>query len=104
MISVIHQGEVLELEAGKQRILVVSRDFFNQTGLCVVCPVTAAEEEDPLHIRVTFGNTEGTVLCEHLKTMDLKKRHYRTCGTLELCQIQDVSDAVQAIFDYYPYG
>ncbi len=104
MSGVPSQGEIVCLEESGRNVLVVSRDFFNLTGLCVLCPVVSEADPDALHIPVRDGAFSGVVLCEQLKSLDLSKRFYRSVGRLPMEQIMDITDAVQAIFDYYSYG
>lgn len=42
-------------------------------------------------------------LLENLKSADLTAVHYKTVTSISFAQIQNISDAVQAIFDYFPY-
>lgn len=105
MVKAIHaeQGEILELQGRVRYVLVLSRDLFNRTGMSIVCPVVDNTFEDALHIPVQTGRVQGTALCEQIISMDLSARFYRNCGKINYMQIQNVTDAVQAIFDYYPY-
>ncbi len=104
MRTAVEQGDVLELEENRRQVLVLSKNFFNQTGLCIVCPVISEASSDALHIKVKAGDLEGFALCEQIKTIDLVKRRFRKRGSLSFAQIQEITDAVQSIFDYYPYG
>lgn len=98
------QGDLLELSGDKKRVLVLSKNFFNQSGLCILCPVISDAPEDALHIQIQTEKDTGVALCEHLKTLDLARRHYRKLGTIPFAQVQEITDAVQSIFDYYPFG
>lgn len=100
----VHQGEIILFEGSRQCALVLSRDFFNRSGLAVLCPVMKDVSEDALHIPVHMPDLEGTAMVEQLKTFDLNKRVYQKIGRLSYDQIQNITDAVQGIFDYYPYG
>ncbi len=71
------QGDILWLEREEQYVLVLSREFFNQSGMSVVCPLGDNAGPDALHRKISGISYE---------------------------QIQDISDAVQGIFDYYPYS
>lgn len=98
------QGDLLVFTRENKKALVISKDFFNRSGLSVVCPVVSQASEDALHIPISTEKEFGVALCEHLKTTDLAKRHYKKIGAIPYSQIQEVTDAVQAIYDYYPYG
>lgn len=60
--------------------------------------------EDPLHIPVFTDHLKGVAKLEQLRSLDLAARHYTRLGELPFDQIQNVADAVQAIFDYYPFS
>ncbi len=94
----IEQGTVIELESAR-RALILSTNFFNRTGMCIVCPVVGRASEDALHIRFAVNGREEVALCEHLKTLDLSARYYRTVGRLSFSMIQEVADTVQSLFD-----
>lgn len=98
------QGDILWLEKNAQYVLVLSREFFNQSGMAVVCPLRDSAEPDALHIEISCEAYTGTALLEHLRSLDLQARHYRRISSISYEQIQDISDAVQGIFDYYPYS
>ena len=101
---IAEQGDILSLTESSLCVLVLSKDFFNQTGLAVVCPVVRQAPEDALHIPVATDSFSGTALCEQLKTLDLNKRYFKKLASLSFSQIQEITDAVQSIFDYFPFG
>ncbi len=98
------QGDILWLEKEAQHVLVLSREFFNRSGMSVVCPLRDYAKPDALHIGITSEAYTGMALIEHLRSLDLEARHYRKVSCISYEQIQDISDAVQGIFDYYPYS
>lgn len=38
-MTLVQQGELLHIPGVKSDVLVLSKNFFNQTGFAVVCPV-----------------------------------------------------------------
>ncbi|MBQ9157642.1 MAG: type II toxin-antitoxin system PemK/MazF family toxin [Eubacterium sp.] len=53
-----------------------------------------------------YGNADdqaGTAMIEQLRSLDIKSRHYKRISEISFEQIQNISDAVQSIFDYYPW-
>lgn len=104
MGSYVHQGDIIRLSEPQIDALVLSKDFFNQMGMAVLCPVKKNEAQTVLHIRITDHDYEGFACLDGLKSMDLRKRYYKTLGSLDFQQIQELSDTVQAIFDCYPYN
>lgn len=104
MGSSVKQGDIIELGGEKRQALVLSKDFFNESGLAIVCPVVQKAGRDALHVVVETERVAGIALCEQLKAMDLQKRYYRTIGRISFSGIQEITDLVQSIFDYYPYS
>ena len=98
------QGDIIVLESNAMHVLVLSREFFNRSGLAVVCPVNKDAHPDPLHIPLQTADYQGTAMLEHLKSIDLRARLYKTIASVDFSTIQDISDAVQGIFDYYPFS
>lgn len=103
-MNLVRQGDILFLEKNSMYVLVLSKDFFNRSGLAVVCPVQKEAFEDALHIKVETPVFKGIALLEHIKSIDLQARFYRKITEIQFEQIQDISDAVQSIFEYYPFS
>ena len=98
------QGDILELTGRIGYVLVLSKDYFNKTGMSIVCPVVRSASKDALHIPVQTDQIRGIALCEQMRSIDLSARHFKYFGKISYPQIQTVSDVIQSIFDYYPYG
>lgn len=100
----IKMGEVLRLKDVGFPVLVLSKDFFNKSGMIVACPIAEKAAPDALHIPIHTENLSGIALLEHLKSLDIRARFYKSEGRISFEQIQDIADAVQSIFDYYPFS
>ena len=103
-MNAIAQGDILSVERINTPILVVSKAFFNQTEQIVACPILKNASEDPLHIPVIATNMQGIVLCEQMKLLDLRVRGYKKLTELKIEDVMNIADAIQSIFDYYPFG
>ena len=99
----VHQGEIIKLESSSITALVMSREFFNQSGFAIVCPIVKTASGDALHIPVKTKDFSGIALLEHMKSLDLQARHYKSIGVIDIPQIQNISDAAQDILNYYPF-
>jgi len=100
MTKAIRQGDILKVENLKDSFLVVSKDFFNTTELVFVCPIVTRALPDPLHIPIKTADSEGSVLCEQLRLLDLRLRGYKLIGSTDYAARMDIADAIQGIFDY----
>ena len=100
MIVDVHQGDILKIEKIKIPVLVVSKDFFNQTGEIIGCPVFDEGKDGPLHIRICGDEMNGYVHCEKLNLFDLNVRGHSKVDRIHMTAIMDITDAIQGIFDY----
>lgn len=96
----VEQGDLLRVEGLKYPVIVVSNNFFNQSGKAVVCPIVRQAAPGPLHIRLTDCPAEGFALCEQVRYVDLGARRGSKIGAARYYDVMDVSDAVMGIFDY----
>lgn len=96
----IEQGDLLRVSGLNYPVIVVSNDFFNESGKAVVCPILKSAAEGPLHIRLKNCPVEGYVLCEQVRYIDLSARRFSKMTQTHYYDIMDISDAVMGIFDY----
>lgn len=99
-MTVIEQGDMLKVSGIKYPVIVVSNNFFNQSGKVIACPILKNAVEGPLHIKLRDSAVEGYVLCEQVKYLDLKARNFSKLTSTHYFDIMDILDAVMGIFDY----
>ena len=98
--GMVHQGDLLKVERVNTPVLVVSKDFFNQSGEIIGCPVLSQSSEGPLRIPVQTAEISGVVHCEKLSLLDLNVRGYKKIDRISIADCINIIDAVQGIFDY----
>lgn len=96
----IEQGDMLRVSGINYPVIVVSNNFFNQSGKVIACPIVKKAMEGPLHIKLKDSSVDGIVLCEQVKYLDLKARHFSKLTATHYFDIMDISDAVMGMFDY----
>ncbi len=80
------QGDIIMLDfqpqasgeqSGRRPAIVVSNDFFNGlSNMAIVCPITSTTSNFPLNVLLDEQTmTQGSILCQHVKSLDLKIRH-----------------------------
>ena len=59
--------------------VVISNNVFNKnTKMVIVCPITSNEKEFPTHYRLEdTKKVQGSVLCEHVRSIDYEIRNLR---------------------------
>ena len=99
-MSRVEQGDLLKVTGLNYPVMVVSNNFFNETGKAIVCPIVKNAVEGPLHIRLKESTVEGYVLCEQVRYVDLTVRRFSKLGDAHYYDVMDISDAVMGMFDY----
>lgn len=108
----VRQGDIIKLDfnpqagheqAGYRPALVISNDIFNaKTNMTIVCPITNTQSYFPLHIPLDERtSTTGTILCEHVKSLDIGRRNYRVIEALPKDILQKVIDVVYAEIEIF---
>ena len=96
----VDQGDIIKTDRYAMPVLVVSKNFFNESGRIIGCPIMKEVAEGPLHLQIETKKVKGYVLCEELKMLDLKLRRYQIMDRISMNDIVNVTDAIQGIFDY----
>lgn len=96
----IEQGDIIIIEKMKGHFLIVSKNFFNTTEQAILCPVVPDTFPDPLHIAIKTAETQGIIMCEQMRLIDLRYRGYKKIDQIHYSDIINITDAIQSIFDY----
>ena len=94
------QGDILKVASIQYPLVVVSKNFFNESGMVMACPILRDAVCGPLRIRTSNAEMPGYVYCEQLRIVDLNTRQFSRTGFIPLQELMDIMDAIQSIFDY----
>lgn len=66
-------------QAGIRPAVVISTNTFNQnTKMVILCPITSNNKEFPTHYQLEDTmNVHGSVLCEHVRSVDYEIRNLK---------------------------
>jgi mRNA interferase ChpB len=87
-------------QRGRRPVLIVSADEFNKHFLPLVCPITsggAYVRDKGFAVPVTGGKTSGVVLCNQIRTLDIKARRGRRVEAADASVVQQALWALQDI-------
>lgn len=87
----IQQGAVLKVEKIKDPVFVASKNFFNQSGEIIGCPILGESTESPLHIYVEMDENKGYIQCEQMKMLDLRVRGYKIIDRVKMADVINVN-------------
>ena len=81
--------------------LVISNDLFNRySEMAILCPITNTDKNHPLHIRLNEKTkTKGVILCDQVKTMDIKVRNFKYLENIPDDILENVLDIVFSIIE-----
>ncbi|GKT20138.1 type II toxin-antitoxin system PemK/MazF family toxin [Acidovorax sp. SUPP2522] len=107
-----NRGDIVHLEfdpasgkemKGKHYALVLSSKEFNRRGLAMVCPISQGAAESArthgtlVSLMNTGTDTQGTVHCHQLKSLDWKERRFKHKETVPDEVMDEVNARVSAI-------
>ena len=104
----VKQGDIIYInfsptkgreQSGERPALVVSNTKYNQaSGFVLACPITNTIKS--LKIRVPLNEqtqTQGDILCEQVRIVDLQERPYRVVESVPIEILQKVYSIINAI-------
>ena len=88
-------------QSGLRTSLVVSRNIYNaKTGFVVVCPITNSLKHFPTRISLDERTqTTGFVICEQVRTMDVKARTPKFLEKIPEDLLRQTLDIVSSVFE-----
>ena len=107
----VKQGEIIKInlsprkgheQDGYRPALVVSSDKFNaiSKNIAVVCPITTTSKPYPFHVSLDDSTkTYGTILCDHVVSLDIKERGYSVIEKVPNDILNDVLDRLNILFE-----
>lgn len=67
-----------EQKSTRPALVVSNHSFSRYTGMGIVCPITSTKRAYPMHVELdNRTRTQGVILCEQVKNLDLEARHAR---------------------------
>lgn len=109
MSYIAKQGDIILLDfnpqkgfeqKGRRPAIVVSNNFFNQlSNLALVCPISNTDYDFPLNVKLNKQlKTTGSILCQHIKSLDLKARHAKFIEETPHNTLQEVLEIIHSEF------
>jgi mRNA-degrading endonuclease toxin of MazEF toxin-antitoxin module len=104
----VNQGDIISVnfaptkgreQSGERPALVISNTKYNmKSGFVIACPITNTVK--PMNIRVKLDEqtkTQGDILCEQVRIIDLQERPYRVIEAVPKDKLQEVYKVVNAL-------
>ena len=94
------QGDIIKIEGQKDAAFVVSKSFYNKSGQVLACPMVKDAKASPVTYEIDFEEKIYGVLTDQVKKFDLSVRGSKKIGHAGMPDIMQVSDILQALFEY----
>lgn len=89
----------LEQSGSRPAVVISNNDYQKLMGLCIVCPITNNMKKFPSHVMLdSRTKITGSILCEHVRTVDLEERKTIFKEKLPKDLLYEVLDIVQSFF------
>jgi mRNA interferase MazF len=87
-------------QKGYQPLVVISKNVFNDhTKMVILCPISSNSKYYPTHYELQDTSiVKGSVLCEHVISLDYEKRKLKYVETLNDTDFDKIKALVQACF------
>ena len=101
----VKQGDIIKInfnpqsgheQAGYRTALIINNEvFLKKTNLAIVCPVSTTSNKFPLHVPLDERTTTtGSILCQHIRTLDIISRGYVFVEHLPQDILEEVLDII----------
>ncbi|MCL2086447.1 MAG: type II toxin-antitoxin system PemK/MazF family toxin [Oscillospiraceae bacterium] len=105
----VKQGDIIKTDleptkgheqSGYRPAVVVNNVSHSRaSNMILVCPVTNTDRKSPLHVKLEGMATTGFVMCDQIRSVDLKAREYRIIETLDEDTLWEICDIVKGSVD-----
>jgi|ERR1051326_1561586 mRNA interferase MazF len=91
-------------EQAKRRpaLVLTDRSYNRASGLTVVCPLTSKQKPYPFALPVVVDKVEGSVLVDHLKSVDWKARGAAFCSRADAALLSKVRAYLGVLLNIRP--
>lgn len=83
---------------GYRPAVIISNNVFNKnTKMTIVCPITSNDKEFPTHYLLQNSkNVKGSVLCEHIRSIDYEIRNLKYIEKLSSEDFENLINLINA--------
>ena len=104
------QGDIIEFFSTKEQelnvnnsaLIINNHEFYNKTGLLIVCPISNPKKQFPLHLKLNELdkniNTFGVILTQHVRTIDPAARKIKFKESTSDDLVESVKKTINLFF------
>ena len=105
----VKQGDIIKTDldptigheqAGYRPAVVINNAFHSRaSNMILICPVTNTDRGSPLHVKLERLTTTGFVMCDQIRSVDLKERKYKVIEAVDEDTLWEICDIVKGSID-----
>ena len=105
----VKQGDIIKTDfnpikgheqAGYRPAVVINNAYHSRvSNMILVCPVTNTDRGSPLHVKLEGLTTTGFVMCDQIRSVDIKSRQYKVVETVDGDALWEICDIVKGSID-----
>ena len=106
----VKQGDIIKIDFsstigseqwGYRTAIVITNDFtISKTNIISICPITTSNKKSSLNVELDESTqTKGSILCAHIKSVDLSIRKYKVIEQVSANKMNDVLKIIFAMYD-----
>lgn len=61
----------------------------------IICPITNTDRDNPLHVELKGLMTTGFVMCDQIRSIDVRARNYKLIETVDNDTLWTICDIVK---------
>ena len=96
----VEQGDIIQITGEDRLALVVSKNYYNESGKAILCPVYKQDFGTAFCLEIELDGEKAFVCCDSVKQIDVETRGYSKMGRLHLGKLIQVVNLIKAIVDY----
>jgi len=105
----IKQGDIIKIninptrgheQAGYRPVVVINNVSHSRaSNMTIVCPITNTDRQNPLHVNLSESGTTSFIMCDQIRSIDIRAREYKVTGAIDDKTLWEVCDIVQGLVD-----
>jgi len=106
----VKQGDIIKInfdptigseQSGYRPAIVISNDFtISKTNIITICPITSNTRKNALNVILDERTeTQGSILCAHIKSVDILSRKYKVVEQIPSDKLDEVLEIIFAMYD-----
>ncbi|GHV12669.1 hypothetical protein FACS1894219_06050 [Clostridia bacterium] len=101
----VKQGDIIKIDlaptkgheqSGYRPVIVINNtSHLHVSNMKIICPITNTDRDNPLHVELKGLMTTGFVMCDQIRSIDVRARNYKLIETVDNDTLWTICDIVK---------